>query len=127
MKHKQEGQALVEMAIILPILLILITGIIEFGFVFNAYLTLNNASREAARAISVGETSVQASDRVNVVAAQLDLTQISVIVTPADDNRDRGDSVNVKVEYTYHFFTPLLGGLLGSDLNLSAESTMRVE
>ena len=45
----EDGQNLVEFALLLPVLLYILMGIIQFGFIFAAYLTLNNAVREAAR------------------------------------------------------------------------------
>lgn len=47
--RKSKAQSLVEFAIALPILLILLTGVVEFGFALNIYLSLMDASREAAR------------------------------------------------------------------------------
>jgi len=46
---RPRGQSLVEMAILLPILLILLSGLIEFGFMLNEYLTLQDGVRNAAR------------------------------------------------------------------------------
>lgn len=46
----QEGQALVEFAIVLVPLLVLLVGVIQFGFLFGANVTLTNAAREGARA-----------------------------------------------------------------------------
>ena len=45
----EEGQNLVEFALLLPVLMYVLMGIIQFGFIFAAYLTLNNAVREGAR------------------------------------------------------------------------------
>lgn len=45
----QRGQSLVEFALVMMPLFIILLGIIQFGFVFNAYVTLTNASREGAR------------------------------------------------------------------------------
>lgn len=45
----EEGQNIVEFALLLPVLLYLLMGIIQFGFIFAAYLTLNNTVREGAR------------------------------------------------------------------------------
>lgn len=43
------GQSLVEFALVLTPLMLLLLGIVQFGFIFNSYVTLANASREAAR------------------------------------------------------------------------------
>jgi Flp pilus assembly protein TadG len=51
---REDGQALVEFAIILPLLLLLVTGIIEFGLMFNKYITLTDAARNGAQTLAVG-------------------------------------------------------------------------
>ena len=58
-QHKQpnqqrKGQTLIEFAITLPVLLVLIFGIIEFGRIFQAWISIQNAAREAARYASTG-------------------------------------------------------------------------
>jgi Flp pilus assembly protein TadG len=50
---RQHGQGLVEFALVVTPLLLLLLGIIQFGLIFNAYVTLTNASREAARIGSI--------------------------------------------------------------------------
>lgn len=52
-KKSEKGQAMVEFALILPVLLLIIAGIIDFGWVFHQQVIANNASREAARYASV--------------------------------------------------------------------------
>jgi len=51
--HGEEGQNLVEFALLLPILMYILMGIMQFGLIFAVYLTLNNAVREGARWASV--------------------------------------------------------------------------
>ena len=48
-----EGQSLVEFALVLTPLLLILLGIIQFGFIFNTYITLSNATREGAREGSI--------------------------------------------------------------------------
>jgi Flp pilus assembly protein TadG len=48
-RHKPWGQSLVEFTLLLPVLLIMISGLVEFGFLLNQYLDLTDAAREAAR------------------------------------------------------------------------------
>lgn len=47
--HRARGQSLVEFALVLTPLFLILLGIIQFGFIFNSYVTLTNAAREAAR------------------------------------------------------------------------------
>lgn len=50
---EDEGQNLVEFALLLPVLMYILMGIMQFGLIFAAYLTLNNAVREGARWASI--------------------------------------------------------------------------
>jgi hypothetical protein len=52
--HRRKGQTLAEFAITLPILLLLLFGIIEFGRIFQAWVTLQNSARAAARYATTG-------------------------------------------------------------------------
>lgn len=51
-KHKSKGQSLVELTLALPVLLLLFSGLVEFGFMLNYYLSLLDATRYAARLYS---------------------------------------------------------------------------
>lgn len=55
--RNEKGQSLVEFAIVVPVLLLLVMGIIEFGWLFNGQITLTSAAREGARAGMVGGLS----------------------------------------------------------------------
>lgn len=52
--HKQQGQSLVELALVAPILLLMILGAVELGHAFNAYTGIISASREGARLAARG-------------------------------------------------------------------------
>ena len=52
--RQEDGQALVEFAIVLPLLLMLVTGIIQFGLLFNKYITLTDAARNGAQTLAIG-------------------------------------------------------------------------
>lgn len=118
---------MVEMVLILPLLLILLVGIAEFGFMFSNYLTLNNVSREAARYASLGGTDSASQARGLEVSGNLDGTQLVITLTPTEGNRDRGDSVEAKATYTHNFMTPLLSTILDDGILLESKTVMRVE
>jgi Flp pilus assembly protein TadG len=58
------GAALVELAIALPLLLLVILGIIEFGVMFGNYLELSNVAREGARSAALGSNTSAVTDRI---------------------------------------------------------------
>lgn len=124
-RKNEKGQSIVEFALVIPLLLIFVMAIIEFGFMFNAYLTISSASREGARLGSLGETNTAIEIRVDSVSNALDLNNINVAVTPS--LRDRGDMVRVTVTYNYQLITPIISNILSPFVNLEAETVMRVE
>jgi Flp pilus assembly protein TadG len=73
--RRQEGQATIEFAIVLPILLLVLLAILQFGIVFKDYLALTDAVRAGARkaAVSRHETDPAAVTEAAVRAAAKDL------------------------------------------------------
>ena len=64
MKHRQRGQAVIELALCLPLLLLVVLGIFDFGFMFQRYEVVTNAAREGARVgILPNYTTTDASNR----------------------------------------------------------------
>lgn len=126
--HNQKGQAMVEMALVLPLLLLLVFGIIEFGRIFNAYLVVNNASREGARYAAVGKAYSDITPEINNLTSTLGT--VTVEFTPSNgDDREEGKSVQVKISHTLPLITPIVGPLISGDdeLVIEASTTMRVE
>ncbi|UMZ75036.1 TadE/TadG family type IV pilus assembly protein [Natranaerofaba carboxydovora] len=135
--RKDDGQALVELAFVLPILLLLVFGIIEFGNIYFAHLTLNNASREGARAGALRATQhgVDLEAEVNEVIQNripsLDSDNLSVFVWPnSEEELIRGNDLKVELEYNRRLLTPLFGMILDDGAGyyqLRTETTMRIE
>lgn len=118
---------MVEFALIIPVLLLIVIGIIEFGFMFGGYLSLTNASREAVRFVSLGGTDAAAITRAKEVAINLAPERMIVTISPSNALRNRGDSVSVNITYDYEFLTPFMNRLLGNTVSLKSKATMRVE
>ena len=129
----QRGQSLVEFALVLPIFLILVLSIIDFGWALRAYLTATNSAREGARLGVTGATTQQITDRTLTSSAGL-LTAGDVTVTFSDPGHQPGTSVTVDVTYQYNYITPLgsliaaIGGsALPDPLPINTSTTMRLE
>ncbi|WP_105617248.1 TadE/TadG family type IV pilus assembly protein [Vallitalea okinawensis] len=123
----EKGQSLVEFAIILPLVLIIILGIIEFGIMFNAYLTITSASREGARLGAVGGSDSEIESLISSITPQLNADKLVVTITPSEGARDRGDSITVTASYDYQVLIPLLGDIISNLVDLTAQTVMRVE
>jgi Flp pilus assembly protein TadG len=125
------GAAAVEFALILPILLLLIFGIIDFGRALNAQITLTQAAREGARLVSLNQPNVTSRTQ----AAATGLTNVSVtVVTACPVGAGPGVNAVVKVTYSFSFITPIgslaamYGGSgYGAPITLSAQGTLPCE
>jgi Flp pilus assembly protein TadG len=121
----KKGQSLVEFALVLPLLILLLVSIIEFGFIFNSYLTINNAAREGGRVASLGGS--YESVRLKAEEACPILNEIGVLVAYETGSLVHGKSVKVTVTYNHHVFTPIIGGIIGNEVLLTTDMTVRVE
>jgi uncharacterized protein (UPF0333 family) len=120
-RKNKKGQSVVEFALVLPILLLLMLGIIEFGFVFHEYLVITYAASAA-----LGSTDAVVITTVKNVASEINKGQIAITITPA--TRVRGNSVTVKVTNPIQINTPLISALFPQNpFPLSGTAIMRVE
>ena len=124
---------MVEFALVLPVLLLLVFGIIQFGILFNHYVTLTDAVRAGARQAAVSRTlpdPVGATEaRVKQSAAGLDENDLAITVTPlgpADGTPTWVQGGDVTVEATYPYAINLFGMVVMSG-DIKSTTTERVE
>lgn len=133
------GQALAEFAMVVPILLLLVFGIIEFARAWQTYQKLTDAAREGTRQAVIASwpapTAQSVTDAVKASLARVALHPDSADVTPSIPGTEvfpgqRGTPVTVKIEYRFHFILigRLAGWALGQDhIKLTTSSVMRKE
>jgi Flp pilus assembly protein TadG len=150
MKREERGAALVEFALALPLLLVVLAGIVDFGFAFQRYEVITNAAREGARlatlpgyqdatlvenrvrqyvqqGLAVNTTTLDIAMPVGNVTTQF----VPVSVSTGTGNVDV-DTAIVTVNYSHNFL--LLGPVMslinanwGGSITLTATSQMRIE
>jgi hypothetical protein len=124
---RARAAAVVEFAVILPLLLVILFGIIEYGYVFMVRLTLQNAAREGAR-IAVLQTTVEPYTEVTSRIDQIMSTAVSsysVALTHATGPCDPMETVTVSVPYAD---VSLMGGFFGEHTyDLIGAAAMRKE
>ncbi|MGE5587656.1 MAG: TadE/TadG family type IV pilus assembly protein [Clostridia bacterium] len=125
--RNERGQALVEMALVLTVLLLLLAGIIEFGRILSAQLIVSHASREGARIGVLGKADTEITERVLTAASVLDASKITVSITPPQSGRVRGAELRVEVSYSVDIVVPLLSGILTNPYPVRGVTVMRVE
>ncbi len=114
-----------EFAVVLPVLVLLVFAVIQFGIVFNAYVTLTDAARAGARTAAVsrqtGDPAGQAVSAVRAAAADLNQSNLTVAV-----NSTWQPASNVSVTATYPYSISLFGLVVKAG-RLTTTTTERVE
>ena len=133
--HRSRGQALVEFALVLPLFLLLLAGMVDFGLGLNASITVTNAAREGARLGTTKPIASAIDARARAMTAGLDASKVDVATsckrptgsTPATCTLatwQSGDSVVVTVTYEYKMIWPLA---MGNIINMASTTEMRLE
>jgi Flp pilus assembly protein TadG len=121
-----EGASAVEFALVLPLLLLLICGIVDFGRLLNVQLTLSAAAREGARWAALGQSGVAA--RVATAAPGL---SPAVSATSCPSGAAIGQNATVTATLTYTFITPigsvaaLFGNSFPGSVTVTGQGVMR--
>jgi Flp pilus assembly protein TadG len=149
-RNGRRGAALVEFALILPILLMLFLGIVEFGVLMMHQLTLVQVAREGARHASLGKPVAQIQERISNTAGALpnhgELTiqmtystdqgvtypyTLGDVSAGGENNAPAGSLIKVRLNWRHHFITgsffSWLSGAQGDAMPLSSIVIMRRE
>ena len=125
--QEERGQTTTQFAIVLPILCLLLFGVIQFGILFNNYVTLTDAVRAGARKAAVsrqiqGTTPQQACiDQIRASASDLNQSKLS-----PDCESDWQPTSTVTVTATYPYSVSLMGLVIAAG-NLKSTTQERVE
>lgn len=134
-RDRRSGMAMVEFVIILPILLMLVFAIAEFGVLFGRWQTLSNAAREGARTAVVFRSPCNSSaviaevkQRVKDYASPLGigLTDADITVTGVCGSSTSSSTVSVTKPYTFDVL-PNIAGSVSPTIDLVGNSVMRNE
>ena len=120
----ERGATAVEFALILPLLLVLVLGIAEFGRAFQVSGTLSAAAREGVRVMALQNDPAAARNAVRTAAPSLDpaVTNAQIAITPASCPTG-ATSTTVRLTVTYPM--PFLTGFFGSGVTLTGTGVMR--
>jgi Flp pilus assembly protein TadG len=132
-RWNERGQALAEFALVLPLVLLFIAGIVEMGRAWNIKQVVTDAAREGARYTVVKDDAVDSNDVKAKIMERLALGSVetaSITIEPGVDWRQTGLPMTVTV--ATQFQMGLMGTLLGwagapSVVTISTEATMRNE
>jgi len=128
------GTVSVEMAMVVPVLILMLFGIIEFGMMFSTVLQLNNLTREGARIASVGARPAEVVIRMLGAATHLDAQDMTILMEYrtfaggywsswsylGDDGYNNtappGSQLRVRTTYNYHLLMGRLFSRFADDV-----------
>ncbi|WP_345037913.1 TadE family protein [Georgenia daeguensis] len=116
-QRSDRGAAAVEFALIVPILLLLVLGITEFGRAYNVQTTLSDAARAGVRTMAIHNSVSEAKESAKAAAASLPLADAQITVEPLTcDGSTEPARVSVEHSVDLIFFP---------DVTLTGKGTMR--
>lgn len=144
-RRGESGAIAVEFALIMPVLLMLVFGILEFGFMINRDMIVGNASRDGARAASLNGTYAEIhstiANELNAAGVPSGLPKTTIVIdcrkpggAPCNATSGTynalavaGSTAVIRVTYNHALITPFISSILGSTRTLEQKTEMRVE
>lgn len=132
-RRTSQGQSLVEFALVLPVFVLLLAGMIDFGLGLYSYMSLQSAAREGAR---LGVTDCTRDDCATTVSSRVTASSAGLAptvtvtctsaagATIACSSTVPGDSVTVTASYTYRMVWPLT---FGTSIPMASSVRMMLE
>jgi Flp pilus assembly protein TadG len=152
-RREERGAIVVEFALIVPMLLLLVFGILEFGYMMSRDTAIDNAARDGARVASLDGTFTEVctsirneltgsgipapatcnaansttTANIKIDCIKADNTACAATSSTYDTLAESGTTATVRVSYSYKWITPLVSSLFGSTASLEQLTQMRVE
>ena len=134
LRKGEEGQAMLEFALVLPIFLLILCGIIDFGWMFYNQLALNNISREGARYAVVNTAPDNSKDEIlrhidNYIEDTYPvLGNLNIKVDYSEPLSPLNGDVIVSVDEEFSYLTPIISSVTGKPTRqLVSQVVMKVE
>jgi len=120
--RSERGAAAVEFALVLPVLILLIVGMLEFARAYNAQISVSNAAREGARVMAVHDDAALA--RTSAIDAAPSLNPVlgasDIAISPASCAAAADGTVEVSIDYDL----PLMTGFFGVEIPIHGIGVM---
>lgn len=135
----------VEFALIVPMLLLVVFGVLDFGYMLNRSTVVSNASRDGARVASLGGTYADIKSTITdeLAASGIETAAPTTVIdidcklangtacfanaSSYDSKIESGGTAMVTVTYNYGYITPLISQIFGGTESLVQPTQMRIE
>ena len=130
---RENGQAMVEFAIVLPLMILLLCGIIEFGWIFMNQSLLDNANRETTRYMTMNyDSSASVSTNQAAALAQMKLVLGSSVLSGSSLTltytiNTTTNNITIYATYPLRTLTPVMPFATNGTITIDSETTMRIE
>jgi len=121
--RREDGQAAVEFALVLPFLIFIFVGIGQFAMAFHNYLGITDAARVGARAAAVKRTQDPCGSARTAIQGAVSVKEwgvISGLITCTLAGPNAGDQIFIQIKYPYSIGFP---GFAGDSFKLSGDFT----
>lgn len=122
------GSAVAEFVLVLPIMMVLLFGIMEFGLVLNAQLVLDATARDAARRSAIeGGATRKVYERIEqqLMVGGIKPEEVDVYISPW--TAPYGHTIRVRLTYEYPLMIPTIRAIVGKSVTLKSEVITRSE
>ena len=108
-RDSERGAVAVEFALLVPVLVLLVLGIMEFGRAYNAQVSLSNAAREGARVMAISNDATAARSAAKSAAVSLNPKLLDTNFTFSASSCTSGAQMSVTIKYTLKTLTGIAG------------------
>ncbi|OEF96199.1 TadE/TadG family type IV pilus assembly protein [Desulfuribacillus alkaliarsenatis] len=127
LRKNEKGQSLVEMALLLPILIILLIGVIDFGRFLYTNMHLHLATQETVRLASLGANDQELQSFINSYTHVNNQEDLQMHISLNENQRVSGEYVTITLEYPMEIMTPFVSKIITFPLKIETKSTIRIE
>lgn len=124
---KRKGQAILEFALVLPIFLLILCAIADFGRILYSSAHLNLITQDAVRLASLRKSDNEIISYIKNNVYLIDKSDIAINITPVESYRKSGEYTTIKISYEIKYVTPFIKLILPSPFYVNTQSTIRVE
>lgn len=130
-QRRERGAAAVEFALVLPVLLVLVLGIVEFGRAYNVQTTLSLAAREGVRTMALSNDQTAARTTAKAAASNLTLADSQIVIslkagtTTATSCTVDATATTPNATVTISYPMPFITNFFGASVTLTGKAVMR--
>lgn len=128
--RKERGAAMVEFALVVPLLVLLVMGVVDFGRAYHVQTSVSNAAREGVRVMALTNDATRARtaaiNAASILSPALTPSQIAFSSSAGTSTCGTGLQMTTTVTYSTTYITPLPGMIgAGKTITLTGKGTMR--